>query len=148
MTLACILGCSGPILTDQERRFFRKVQPWGFILFKRNIETPAQVIALTKALRETVARPDAPILIDQEGGRVQRLGPPHWPAYPSARAYGALAAADRRDMARLDAVKQRQAVKGEQGIHVGEASRSAACRVLTSSMVMVMGPTPPGTGVM
>ena len=103
MTLACILGCSGPILTDQERRFFRKVQPWGFILFKRNIETPAQVIALTKALRETVARPDAPILIDQEGGRVQRLGPPHWPAYPSARAYGALAAADRRDMARLGA---------------------------------------------
>ena len=101
MTLTCILGCSGPVLTEQERRFFRKVQPWGFILFKRNIETPAQVIALTKALRETVDRPGAPILIDQEGGRVQRLGPPHWPAYPSGRAYGALTVADRREVARL-----------------------------------------------
>jgi beta-N-acetylhexosaminidase len=103
VTLACILGCSGPVLTDQERRFFRKVQPWGFILFKRNIETPAQVITLTKALRETVDRPDAPILIDQEGGRVQRLGPPHWPVYPAGRAYGELAADDRREMARLGA---------------------------------------------
>jgi beta-N-acetylhexosaminidase len=103
---ACILGCSGPILTDEERRFFHKVQPWGFILFKRNIETPAQVIALTKALRETVDRPDAPILIDQEGGRVQRLGPPHWPVYPSGRAYGEVAADDpltRRELTRLGA---------------------------------------------
>jgi beta-N-acetylhexosaminidase len=106
VTLACILGCSGPVLTDQERRFFRKVQPWGFILFKRNIETPAQVIALTTALRETVDRTDAPILIDQEGGRVQRLGPPHWPVYPSGRAYGEVAVNDpltRRELTRLGA---------------------------------------------
>jgi beta-N-acetylhexosaminidase len=106
MTLACIFGCSGPVLTDQERRFFRKVQPWGFILFKRNVETPDQVRALTAALRETVDHPDAPILIDQEGGRVQRLGPPHWPVYPSGRAYGEIAANDpltRREITRLGA---------------------------------------------
>ncbi len=106
MTLACILGCSGHTLTDQERRFFRKVQPWGFILFKRNVDTPDQVRALTAVLRETVDRSDAPILIDQEGGRVQRLGPPHWPAYPAGRAYGEIAANDpltRREIARLGA---------------------------------------------
>jgi beta-N-acetylhexosaminidase len=106
VTLACILGCSGHVLTDQERRFFREVQPWGFILFKRNVDTPEQVRALTAALRETVDRSDAPILIDQEGGRVQRLGPPHWPAYPTGRAYGAVAANDpltRREITRLGA---------------------------------------------
>jgi beta-N-acetylhexosaminidase len=106
VTLACILGCSGHVLTDQEQRFFRKVQPWGFILFKRNVDTPDQVRALTAALRETVDRPDAPILIDQEGGRVQRLGPPHWPVYPAGRAYGEIAANDpltRREIARLGA---------------------------------------------
>jgi beta-N-acetylhexosaminidase len=106
VTLACILGCSGHTLTDQERRFFRKTQPWGFILFKRNVDTPEQVKALTAALREAVDRPDAPILIDQEGGRVQRLGPPHWPVYPTGQAYGGIAANDpltRREITRLGA---------------------------------------------
>jgi beta-N-acetylhexosaminidase len=84
---AAILGCSGPILTPEERTFFRRVKPWGFILFKRNVETPDQVRALVDALRDTVGRADAPVLIDQEGGRVQRLGPPHWPRYPPARAF-------------------------------------------------------------
>ena len=56
--------------------------PWGFILFRRNIDNPAQVTALCAALRESVGW-DAPILIDQEGGRVQRMGPPHWPKYPA-----------------------------------------------------------------
>ncbi len=87
MTLALILGCAGPTLSPEEAAFFRAVQPWGFILFKRNVETPEQVRALTAALRETVGRADAPILIDQEGGRVQRLTRPHWQAYPSGRAY-------------------------------------------------------------
>ena len=87
MTLACILGCSGPVLTPEERDFFAEVRPWGFILFRRNVESPEQVRDLTAALREAVGRPDAPILIDQEGGRVQRLRPPHWPSYPSGRAY-------------------------------------------------------------
>ena len=103
---ACILGCSGPTLTKAERAFFTDLKPWGFILFKRNIETPEQVSRLTAALRETVARPDAPILIDQEGGRVQRLGPPHWHRYPPGRAYGALAGNDpllRREITRLGA---------------------------------------------
>ena len=91
---ASILGCSGLSLTAEERAFFREVRPWGFILFKRNVETPDQVRALTAALRETVDDPHAPILIDQEGGRVQRLGPPHWPKYPTGRAYGQVAAND------------------------------------------------------
>lgn len=103
---ACILGCSGPTLTKAEKAFFADVRPWGFILFARNVGTPDQVLALTRALRETVGRGDAPILIDQEGGRVQRLGPPHWPPYPPGRAYGALAGNDpllRREITRLGA---------------------------------------------
>ena len=87
---ALILGCSGPQLTAKEAAFFRDVQPWGFILFKRNIGTPDAVRALTDALRETVGRADAPVLIDQEGGRVQRMGPPHWPKYPAGARFGRL----------------------------------------------------------
>ncbi|WP_454759339.1 beta-N-acetylhexosaminidase [Caulobacter segnis] len=91
---AAILGCSGATLTADEVAFFKDVKPWGFILFKRNIADPEQVRALTAALRETVGRPDAPILIDQEGGRVARLQPPHWRIYPPGRAYGQLVAND------------------------------------------------------
>lgn len=83
-TLTLILGCAGRTLSAEEAAFFRAVQPWGFILFKRNIGTPEEVRALTASLRDTVGRADAPILIDQEGGRVQRMGPPHWRAYPAA----------------------------------------------------------------
>ncbi|HRD47036.1 MAG TPA: beta-N-acetylhexosaminidase [Caulobacter sp.] len=104
--LAVILGCQGHALTAEEAAFFRAVRPWGFILFKRNVDTPDQVRALTAALRETVDDPYAPILIDQEGGRVQRLGPPHWPKYPPGRAYGDLPTNDplvRREIARLGA---------------------------------------------
>lgn len=102
---ACILGCAGTTLSKDEVAFFREARPWGFILFRRNIESPAQVRALTGALRAAVGW-HAPILIDQEGGRVQRLRPPHWPEYPPARAYGALATNDplvRREIARLGA---------------------------------------------
>jgi beta-N-acetylhexosaminidase len=81
---AAILGCAGTTLTAEEVAFFRDVKPWGFILFKRNIADPEQVRALTAALRATVGRDDAPILIDQEGGRVARLQPPHWRVYPPA----------------------------------------------------------------
>src|SRR6266576_1611669 len=87
---AFITGISGPELSAAEREFIRMHQPWGFILFKRNIETPTQVISLVQELRRAVSDPEAPVLIDQEGGRVQRLGPPHWPIYPPACAYGAL----------------------------------------------------------
>jgi beta-N-acetylhexosaminidase len=103
---AAILGCAGTTLTAEEAAFFRDVKPWGFILFKRNIADPNQVRALTAALRETVGRSDAPILIDQEGGRVARLGAPHWKTYPPGRAYGALVANDplvAREITRLGA---------------------------------------------
>ncbi len=87
---ALILGCTGKSLSREEVAFFRDVRPWGFILFKRNIGTPDEVRALTTALRGCVGREAAPILIDQEGGRVQRMGPPHWPAYPAGGRYGGL----------------------------------------------------------
>jgi beta-N-acetylhexosaminidase len=74
---ATILGCEGPRLSPDEARFFSEAQPWGFILFSRNIEDPVQLLALTSDMRAAVGR-DAPILIDQEGGRVQRMCPPHW----------------------------------------------------------------------
>jgi beta-N-acetylhexosaminidase len=104
--LAAIFGCSGPRLTAEEAAFFRDVRPWGFILFKRNAEAPDQVRALVADLRATLGVADAPVLIDQEGGRVQRLGPPHWPKYPPGRAYGALPGSDpllRREIVRLGA---------------------------------------------
>ena len=78
-TRAFIAGCSGLELTPDEAAFFKEAAPWGFILFRRNIGTPEQVKALCASLRDAVGREDAPILIDQEGGRVQRMGPPHWP---------------------------------------------------------------------
>lgn len=77
MTGAAILGLAGTALTPREAAFFRQADPWGFILFARNIDTPVQVAALTASLRAAVGR-DAPIFIDQEGGRVQRLRSPHW----------------------------------------------------------------------
>lgn len=87
---AFITGISATELSDAEREFIRLERPWGFILFKRNIETPEQVTMLVRELRSTLGDPDAPVLIDQEGGRVQRLGPPHWPAYPPGAVFGAL----------------------------------------------------------
>jgi beta-N-acetylhexosaminidase len=87
---AFITGVSGPELTAAEREFIGSERPWGFILFKRNIETPQQVALLVQELRKSVDAPDAPVLIDQEGGRVQRLGPPHWPVYPPGALFGAL----------------------------------------------------------
>jgi beta-N-acetylhexosaminidase len=89
-TRAFITGVSGTELGAEEREFIRAERPWGFILFKRNIETPSQVVQLVRDLREAADEPDAPILIDQEGGRVQRLGPPHWPVYPPGAVFGTL----------------------------------------------------------
>ncbi len=88
---AFICGCKGLSLDAQERALIALHQPWGLILFKRNIDTPAQVAALVESFREAVGRADAPVLIDQEGGRVQRMGPPHWPAYPAAARFGEIA---------------------------------------------------------
>ena len=91
---AAVLGCAGPVLDADERRFMAAADPAGFILFKRNCEHPEQVRALVAALKEAVGRPDAPVLIDQEGGRVTRLGPPHWRAPPVPALLGALAGID------------------------------------------------------
>src|SRR5215212_5428339 len=89
-TRAFITGVSGLELNAAEREFIRSQRPWGFILFKRNIETPAQVTYLVDELRNALGQPDAPVLIDQEGGRVQRLAPPHWPLYPAGAVFGRL----------------------------------------------------------
>ncbi|EJN13504.1 beta-glucosidase-like glycosyl hydrolase [Bradyrhizobium sp. YR681] len=89
-TRAFITGVSGTELTAAEREFIRGQRPWGFILFKRNVATPAQVAALVAELRSVAGAPDAPVLIDQEGGRVQRLGPPHWPVYPPGAIFSTL----------------------------------------------------------
>jgi beta-N-acetylhexosaminidase len=87
---AFITGVLGLELNADEREFLRSERPWGFILFKRNVDTPAQVIRLVQELREAVDRPDAPVLIDQEGGRVQRLRPPYWPNYPAGAIFSRL----------------------------------------------------------
>ena len=94
-TRAFITSVSGPKLSATEREFIRAKRPWGFILFKRNIETPEQVILLVQELRKAAGQPDAPVLIDQEGGRVQRLGPPDWPVYPPGAVFGTLYDIDR-----------------------------------------------------
>lgn len=100
---AFVSGCAGTALSPDEIAFFRDADPFGFILFKRNCDTAEQIAALTAALREAVGR-DAPVLIDQEGGRVQRLQPPIWTAYPAARVFGEIYASDQeraRKAARL-----------------------------------------------
>jgi beta-N-acetylhexosaminidase len=86
MPKAFISGCAGLVLNNEERAFLRQEDPWGLILFKRNIADREQVRALTHSFRECVGRTDAPVLIDQEGGRVQRMAPPHWCSYPAAGA--------------------------------------------------------------
>ena len=94
-TKAMILGVKGHALSAEETALFRGEQPWGFILFARNLSEPAQISDLVASLRETVGGREAPVLIDQEGGRVQRLRPPLAPNYPAAAVLGALYGADR-----------------------------------------------------
>jgi len=86
---AFITGLAGATLTRAERHFVREAAPFGLILFKRNVTTPDALRRLVDEFRAAVGR-QAPVLVDQEGGRVQRLGPPHWPAYPAGAAYGAV----------------------------------------------------------
>jgi beta-N-acetylhexosaminidase len=85
-----IFGLSGPVLTPDERAFFADARPAGYILFKRNVETRAQLRALTDQLCALEGRDDVAILVDQEGGRVSRLGPPEWPAFPAGPAFDVL----------------------------------------------------------
>ncbi len=103
---AAIFGCAGTELTSAERDFFASTRPWGFILFKRNCERPAEIRALVAALRDAAGRAGAPVLIDQEGGRVQRLQPPTWRQAPAAAIFGQLAEVDgdaAREAAHLNA---------------------------------------------
>ncbi len=88
-SLACIFSLQGHELSDREAALFREADPLGFILFGRNVESPAQLTKLVGQLKDAVGR-DCPVMIDQEGGRVQRLGPPHWPVYPAMKPYGDL----------------------------------------------------------
>lgn len=92
---AMILGCSGLTLTLEEIALYEAEQPWGFILFGRNIGDAQQITDLVASMREAVGRPDAPVLIDQEGGRVQRIRPPILQSYPNAQALGAIYLRDR-----------------------------------------------------
>lgn len=87
---AAIYGLSGLELTDDERAFFRDADPAGYILFRRNCETAEQVLRLTDSLRALSGRDDLPILIDQEGGRVARMRPPEWPAFPAGERFAEL----------------------------------------------------------
>jgi len=87
---AAIYGLEGFALTDDERDFFRDSEPAGFILFRRNCENQDQLLRLTNSLRDLSGRDDVPILIDQEGGRVARMRPPEWPAFPAAEKFALL----------------------------------------------------------
>lgn len=87
---AAIYAPAGVELTADERRFFRDAEPAGFILFRRNCENPQQLLRLTDSLRDLTGRGDVPILIDQEGGRVARMRPPQWPAFPAAERFDTL----------------------------------------------------------
>jgi beta-N-acetylhexosaminidase len=95
MAKAFISGCAGTRLSPDESAFFKDERPWGLILFKRNCEEPAQIRDIAAGFRAAVGRADAPVLIDQEGGRVQRLRPPIWPAYPPCGVIGTIAGLDR-----------------------------------------------------
>jgi beta-N-acetylhexosaminidase len=99
MARAFICGCLGTALEAEERAFLRDADPLGVILFKRNIGTPAEVYALTADIRTALGRDDAFVMVDQEGGRVQRIGPPHWRRYPAAGRFASIDDPDARTRA-------------------------------------------------
>ena len=124
MTVACIVDVDGPRLTSGEKRLFAQIDPWAFILFGRNCETPAQILALCTDLRAVVGR-DCLIFIDQEGGRVQRLGPPIWPRLPPLALYGALWADNLEDA--IEACQLHHALAGTMLRRVGVTANCAPC---------------------
>ena len=117
-----ILGLAGPVLTDEERGFFREVDPAGFILFKRNVVDRAQMRALTDALHVIAGREDVPILIDQEGGRVARMQPPIWPAFPPGAAFDRL-----YDVAPMSAIEAARANAQALGVMLREVGVTVDC---------------------
>ena len=124
MSVACIVDVDGPSLTTGEMRLFAQTDPWAFILFGRNCETPEQISALCADLRAAVGR-DCLIFIDQEGGRVQRLGPPIWPHLPPLALYGALWADNREDA--IEACQLHHALAGSMLRAVGVTANCAPC---------------------
>jgi beta-N-acetylhexosaminidase len=117
-----IFGLSGLDLTPAERSFFTAAEPAGYILFKRNIADRAQVRALTDSLREMSGRDDLPILIDQEGGPVARMGPPEWPAFPAGPAFDRL-----YDIAPISAIEAARANAEAIGLMLAEVGISVDC---------------------
>ncbi len=125
---AVTYGLSGEALTPDEIAFFRDADPWGFTLFKRNVDRPKQLRALTDSLRDLLGR-DVPVFIDQEGGRVQRLRPPVWRAAPPANRFGALW--DREPELALEAVRLNHQLLGAELIAVGVDVDYAPCADLS-----------------
>ena len=117
-----IFGLSGPVLTADEMAFFAEAKPAGYILFKRNCVDRAQVRALTDALRDLEGRADVAILIDQEGGRVARMQPPEWPAFPAGAAFDAL-----YDVAPISALEAARANAQALGLMLAEVGITVDC---------------------
>ena len=117
-----IFGLSGPALTPDERAFFGESKPAGFILFRRNCETRAQMRALTDSLRDLTGRDDVPILIDQEGGRVARMQPPEWPEFPAGPAFDRL-----YDLAPSSAIEAARANGHALGLMLSEVGVNVDC---------------------
>jgi beta-N-acetylhexosaminidase len=117
-----VFGIAGPVLSADERAFFAACEPAGFILFRRNVVDRAQLRALTNALRELTGRERLPILVDQEGGRVARLGPPEWPASPAGPAFDRL-----YDVAPITAVEAARANAAAIGAMLAEVGITVDC---------------------
>lgn len=120
-----IFGISGLSLTAEERDFFEQADPLGYILFKRNCGDRAQMRSLTDSLRDLSGRDDVPILIDQEGGRVARMGPPEWPAFPAGAAFGRL-----YDVAPMSAIEAARANYHALGLMLAEVGVNMDCAPL------------------
>lgn len=117
-----ILGLAGPALTEAERGFFADTDPAGYILFRRNVVDRAQLYALTRALRDLAGRADLPILIDQEGGRVARMRPPEWPAFPAGATFDRL-----YDIAPITAIEAMRANAQALGVMLRAVGISVDC---------------------
>jgi beta-N-acetylhexosaminidase len=117
-----IYGLSGLALTDDERAFYKDADPCGYILFKRNVQDRAQLRALTDSLRDLSGRENVPILIDQEGGRVQRMGPPEWPDFPAGPAFDKL-----YDVAPVSAIEAARAHAQATALMLAEVGINVDC---------------------
>ena len=120
--IAAIFGLSGLDLSAEVRDFFREAEPAGYILFGRNLADKAQVRALTDSLRTLHGRDDLPIMIDQEGGRVQRMKPPVWPAFPAGQRF-----ADLYAISPISAMQAARLNAAALGVSLAEAGISIDC---------------------